>query len=100
MRLLIDRRRREDDERRARGEAVAQLGPSPGFRDLQWLKPVYVGDTVSYGSEVIETRPLNNHPGWGMISMRNTGVNQHGEQVISFISSVFVERRDADGSAP
>ena len=46
MRLLIDRRRREDDERRARGEAVAQLGPSPGFRDLQWLKPVYVGDTV------------------------------------------------------
>ena len=68
MRLLIDRRRREDDERRARGEAVAQLGPSPGFRDLQWLKPVYVGDTVLYGSEVIETRPLNNRPGWGMIS--------------------------------
>ena len=32
MRLLIDIRRREDDERRARGEAVAQLGPSPGFR--------------------------------------------------------------------
>ena len=27
MRLLIDCRRREDDERRARGEAVAQLGP-------------------------------------------------------------------------
>jgi acyl dehydratase len=100
MRLLIDRRRREDDERRARGEPVAQLGPSPGFRDLQWLKPVYVGDTVSYGSEVIETRPLNNRPGWGMISMHNTGVNQHGEQVISFISSVFVERRDADGQAP
>ena len=46
MRLLIDRRRREDDERRARGEPVAQLGPSPGFRDLQWLKPVYAGDTV------------------------------------------------------
>ena len=99
MRLLIDRRRREDDERRARGEAVAQLGPSPGFRDLQWLKPVYVGDTVSYGSEVIETRPLNNRPGWGMISMHNTGVNQHGEQVISFISSVFVERR-GEGQQP
>ena len=86
---MIDRRRREDDERRARGEPVAQLGPSPGFRDLQWLKPVYVGDTMSYGSEVIETRPLNSRPGWGMISMRNTGVNQHGEPVISFISSGF-----------
>ena len=52
------------------------------------------------GSEVIETRPLNNRPGWGMISMHNTGVNQHGEQVISFISSVFVERRDAGGPTP
>jgi acyl dehydratase len=43
---------------------------------------------------------LNNRPGWGMISMHNTGVNQHGEQVISFISSVFVERRDAGGPTP
>jgi hypothetical protein len=25
---------------------------------------------------------------------RNTGVNQHGDPVISFISSSFVERRD------
>src|SRR5207247_251796 len=48
MRLLIDFHRREDEGRRARGEAVAQLGPSPGFRDLKWLKPVYVGDTISY----------------------------------------------------
>jgi acyl dehydratase len=97
MRLLIDRRRREDDERRARGEPVAQLGPSPGFRDLQWLKPVYAGDTVSYGTEVLEMRPLNSRPGWGMIFMRNIGVNQHGEPVISFVSSAFVERRGEGG---
>jgi acyl dehydratase len=100
MRLLIDRRRHEDDERRARGEPVAQLGPSPGFRDLQWLKPVYPGDTVSYGTEVVETRPLNSRPGWGMIFMRNTGVNQHGEPVISFISSAFVERRGEGRQTP
>ena len=48
MRLLIECRRREDEDRRVRGERVAELGPSPGFRDLQWLKPVYVGDTVAY----------------------------------------------------
>jgi hypothetical protein len=30
---------------------------------------------------------------------RNTGVNQHGDPVISFISSSFVERRD-QGRAP
>jgi acyl dehydratase len=93
MRLLIDCRRREDEERRARGEAVAQLGPSPGFRELKWLKPVYAGDTVSYGTEVVETRPSKSRPGWGLIFVRNVGVNQHGESVMSFISSAFVECR-------
>jgi acyl dehydratase len=100
MRLLIDYRRREDDERRARGEAVAQLGPSPGFRDLQWLSPVYVGDTVSYGSEVVEARPLNSRPGWGIVFVRNTGVNQRGEAVLTFVSSVFVECRSGEQETP
>jgi acyl dehydratase len=100
MRLLIDYRRREDDERRARGEPVAQLGPSPGFRDLQWLSPVYVGDTVSYGSEVVEARPLNSRPGWGIVFVRNTGVNQRGEAVLTFVSSVFVERRSGEPETP
>jgi acyl dehydratase len=96
MRLLIDFRRREDEELRARGEAVAQLGPSPGFRNLEWSKPVYVGDTVSYTTEVIEMRPLASRPGWGIIFVRNTGVNQHSEPVISFTSSAFVERRQRE----
>jgi acyl dehydratase len=98
MRLLIEHRRREDDARRARGEAIAALGVSPGFRDLQWLKPVYVGDTIAYSSEVIETRPLASRPAWGLVSSRNTGVNQRGEPVISFISSAFVERESKAGA--
>ena len=40
MRLMIAYRRREDEELRARGEAVGRLGPSPGFRDLAGLPPV------------------------------------------------------------
>jgi acyl dehydratase len=88
---MIVHRRNEDDDRRARGEAVAQLGPSPGFRDLKWLKPVYAGDTITYATEVLDTRALSSRPGWGMIFTHNTGVNQHGEPVVSFVSSVFVE---------
>jgi acyl dehydratase len=98
MRLLIECRRREDEDRRARGEPVAALGVSPGFRDLQWLKPVYVGDTVAYSTEVIEMRPLASRPGWGVVSWRNTGVNQRGEPVISFISSAFVARESKAGA--
>jgi acyl dehydratase len=100
MRLLIDFRRREDEGLRARGEGVAQLGPSPGLRNMEWSKPVYVGDTVAYRTEVIEMRPLASRPGWGIISVRNTGVNQHGEPVISFVSSVFVERREGERQIP
>jgi acyl dehydratase len=95
MRLMVEHQRREDAARRGRGEQVAELGPSPGFRELKWLKPVYVGDTVSYATEIIETRPSNSRPGWGLIMLRNTGVNQRGEPVISFVSVAFVERREA-----
>jgi acyl dehydratase len=93
MRLAMLYRRAEDEARRARGEPVAQLGPSPGFRDLKWLKPVYVGDTIAYATEVVETRPSKSRPGWGLAFNRNTGTNQAGDVVMSFIGSAFVERR-------
>lgn len=93
MRLRILCGQREDAERVARGEPNATLGPSPGFRDLKWQKPVYVGDTISYASEVIEARVSQSRPGWGLIHVRNTGTNQNGEPVLSFISTAFVERR-------
>jgi acyl dehydratase len=93
MRLAVEHRRREDAARRARGEPVAALGVSPGFRDLRWPNPVYVGDTVTYATEVVELRPSSSRPEWGILTSRNTGANQRGEPVLSFISSAFVERR-------
>jgi acyl dehydratase len=93
MRLRVDYGKREDAERLARGEVLAKLGPSPGFRDLKWLKPVYVGDVITYASEVAEKRASQSRPGWGLVFARNTGTNQKGEVVLSFIGSGFVERR-------
>ena len=93
MRLMVDYRRRMDEAMRARGEPVAGIGPALGFRELKWLKPVYVGDTIEYKSEVIETRLSDSRPGFGLMTFRSTGVNQNGEPVISLISTTFVERR-------
>ena len=93
MRLMIDYRRRMDEAMRARGEPVADIGPALGFRELKWLKPVYVGDTIAYKSEVIETRLSGSRPGSGLMTFRSTGVNQNGEPVISLVSITFVERR-------
>jgi acyl dehydratase len=92
MRLRVLYGRREDAERLARGEIIAKLGPSPGFRDLKWVKPVYAGDTITFASEVIEMRFSKSRPGWGLVFSRNTGTNQKGELVMSFIGSGFVER--------
>jgi acyl dehydratase len=93
MRLLVERRNRVVAELSARGEPVAVWGPSPGFRELKWVKPVYVGDTVTYASEPIEKRESKSRPGWGLLFSRNTGTNQDGALVYSFIGSAFVQRR-------
>ena len=70
-----------------------EFGPSPGFREMRWLKPVYAGDTISYASEVADKRLSQSRPRWGLIQVYNTGTNQNGELVMSFKSSAFVERR-------
>jgi acyl dehydratase len=93
MRLMVDRRRALAEAARARGEPVAAMGPALGFRDLKWLKPVYVGDTIDYKSEVIELRPSGSRPRTGLMTIISTGVNQNGEPVISFVSTTLVERR-------
>jgi acyl dehydratase len=93
MRLMVDHRRAMAELARARGEPVAATGPALGFRELKWLKPVYVGDTIEYQSEVTELRLSNSRPRSGLMTTLSTGVNQNGEPVISFVSTTFVERR-------
>jgi acyl dehydratase len=93
MRLRMEQMRREVEAQRAREEPVAQLGPSPGFRELRWLAPVHAGDTITYASEVVGSRPLSSRPGWGLVHFLNSGANQAGETVFSFVGSAFVERR-------
>lgn len=95
MRLALEDRRRRETIWRARGEAIAELGPSPGFRDLKWLKPVFVGDTITYATQPLEARPSKTRPGWGLMTMYNTGTNQREELVLSFVSTAFVQRRPA-----
>jgi acyl dehydratase len=94
MRKLVDYRRRESELMIGRGERVPQLGPSPGFRDLRWYRPVFVGDTVSYSLEVIAMRVSQSKPDLGIVTLLAAGQNQHGVRVLSFESMAFVERRD------
>ncbi|GBD49693.1 MaoC family dehydratase [Methylopila sp. Yamaguchi] len=96
MKLMIAFQTRMAKERMAAGLPVGRVGPSPGFRDLRWTAPVMAGDTLTYFSEVLETRPSASRPGWGVLTARNTATNQRGVEVFAFTSAVFVGVRPAD----
>jgi acyl dehydratase len=93
MKLLVANGQRQIQEAIARGEKVAVWGPSPGFRDLRWLKPVLAGDTITYASEVASKRASEKRPEWGIVEARNTGTNQRGELAFSLLATAFVPRR-------
>ncbi|MCA6109895.1 MaoC family dehydratase [Bradyrhizobium cenepequi] len=95
MKLLVADGKRLAQEMAARGEEVAVWGPSPGFRELRWIRPVLAGDTVSYANVVEIKRLSEKRPEWGILQGRNTGTNQRGEPVFSFLATAFVPRRKA-----
>lgn len=95
MKVMVADFTRAATECAARGETPATPGPSPGFRDLKWLKPVFAGDIVAYAWDVRSTRASESRPQWGLVNFFNTGVNQRGEQVLSFEATVFMPRRRA-----
>jgi acyl dehydratase len=94
MKLNVRHWKQRISEREAAGLPVAKIGPSPGFDELKWLKPVYAGDTISFQNEIVAKKPSRSMPGWGLITFRMSGRNQEGEEVVSFIGHVFIERRE------
>ncbi|MBI3673528.1 MAG: dehydratase, partial [Rhizobiales bacterium] len=75
------------------GKALPEGGPSPGFTNLRWTKPVYPGDTVSYRSVITGKREMATRPKWGIVLSLNEGRNQAGELVFGFEGKVLVARR-------
>jgi 2-methylfumaryl-CoA hydratase len=69
--------------------AVANLG----YAECQFLKSVYVGDTLFATSEVIGVKE-NSNKQTGVVYVRTTGINQRGEEVLHFVRWVMVKKRD------
>lgn len=91
MRKLRDFATERAAKRTREGLQNAQYGPSPGFENLKWLKPVYAGDTITYTIETLACRASSSKPGWYVSSSLCGGRNQNGEEVIRFESSVFLK---------
>jgi len=73
----------------AEGLVAPKLGPSPGFEKLQWIRPVFVDETVTYSVTYLSGRALASRPGWFLNTIFSEGINQDGVPVIRFESSVL-----------
>ena len=70
--------------------AVANLG----YADGRFGVPVYPGDTLRAVSDVIGIKE-NSNGKTGVVYVRTRGLNQNGQEVLSYVRWVMVRKRDA-----
>ncbi len=68
---------------------------SPGIENMRWLKPVFVGDTLTGKLTVLEQRPSKSKPFMGSVLAKWDVANQHGELVLEMTSWAMFRKRDA-----
>ena len=68
-----------------------QFGPSPGFQNLKWLKPVYAGDTITFTRRALGHRALASRPGWRVLTIVCAAQDEAGKPVMEFESAVLVK---------
>ncbi|WP_419906075.1 MaoC family dehydratase [Hoeflea sp.] len=90
MKKNMEFRDRWLEELESSGRPIPVMGPSPGFRNLKWLRPVFAGDTIHYFNTYLSARQRKTKPEWGIVELHSEGFNENGEQVIAFDSAVLV----------
>lgn len=70
--------------------AVANLG----YAEVRFLAPVFVGDTLFVSSRVIGLKE-NSNGTTGIVYVRSSAYNQHGDKVLSWVRWVMVAKREA-----
>ena len=75
---------------------IRPFGPHPllgaGVDDLRWMQPVRPGDTLHLEGEVVELVPSRTKP-QGIVRVKWTAYNQHGEAVYTFNPIAIVPSR-------
>lgn len=81
------------------GQSVADLSQTAvmnlGWQDIKLSHPLFVGDTLYSESIVVATRESKSRPYAGILTARTRGLNQDGDECVSWQRSVMVYKRDA-----
>jgi itaconyl-CoA hydratase len=70
-------------------------GPFLGINQVEFLRPVYPGDTVTARSTVLSARESESRPAFGIVTWQTEGQNQRGEVVVRYERTNLVARRGA-----
>ncbi|MBS1239380.1 MAG: acyl dehydratase [Proteobacteria bacterium] len=73
-------------------EPRASLG-AMGIDELRWLRPVYPGDVLSCEMELAGKKLSRSKPGVGILNLKLTTFNQHGEPVLTMRPITMVRVR-------
>lgn len=71
------------------GVLVANLG----FDEVRLPAPVFIGDTLTCESEVIELRESKSRPNAGIVTWAHRAINQRGETVCTMKRTSLIEKR-------
>jgi itaconyl-CoA hydratase len=69
-------------------------GPFLGVENLNYLAPVYPGDTLTARSTVLDSRVSEKFKGFGITTWQTEGFNQHGVKVLEYQRTNLVRRRE------
>jgi acyl dehydratase len=64
-----------------------------GWTDVKLTHPVFAGDTLYAETQVLEKRESKSRPTQGIVTVKTSGKNQDGAEVISFERTVLVPKR-------
>jgi acyl dehydratase len=68
-------------------------GPFLGVDQLEYRRPVVVGETVYADSEVIDRRETESRPGYGIVTWRTQGTTANGDVLLVYRRANLVRKR-------
>lgn len=78
---------------------TASLG-SPGIDKLQWLKPVFPGDTLTARHTIVDARPMRSRPDVGLVLAQTEMFNQTQDKVYTMQAWGMFRRRCSETAIP
>lgn len=67
-----------------------------GIKDMRWPQPTRAGDTLRATIEVLAQKASGSKPGFGVVQLRWTTLNQHDEIAMQLETSIWVARRPTE----